>query len=253
MDVVQINLDEHLKSLLSQGINFVEDDGKSPVFINWLGEADNEPKDLLHQVKTLENFITQKRRIFLFDRDRDLREQHVKYLQEKGNIVLAEPCLLPRRGFMWWPHPIETFDDPPLKTQEKKYDLYVPDGDMNALEMFKLIRKEIPQITYGSEYEKARCVILYYKLRDTYKGYLEPIDHYFKAYCFPIIYIRHRFFHSLFGVWVTPDIPSIRWLIMAGQNGDYGWLKDLYWRVNNWWPEMRLINSISVLKEQLSV
>jgi hypothetical protein len=247
MKLIAINCDENLKQTLSSEFT-IEEGGEAPIFINWLKEEGEQPEKLLKQVKFLEHFISQKRTIFLFDGDSQLKTAHIEYLLQK-NVILAEPCIIPRTGFIWWPHPIDT-KEPGIRTQEKKYDLYIEPGNSNNFVSLKLA--EECGLSYSEDYRQCKFALQPYTTRNSLKGYLRPVDHLLKAYCFPLIYGKNRFYYSLFRNWTVVNKEDLLWMSKIYESTDYGQLKEFHEIVNTMWPEMRLENAIGKLKECLS-
>jgi hypothetical protein len=247
-----INCDEELTRILSSKFTLNEDEG-TPVFINWLGENKHESSEIVNQIEYLEKSIKEKRKVLVFDRDLSLKDDHIEYLSRKKNVVLCEPAINHRRSFIWLPFPIETFEDPPLRTQEKKYDFYIPSPNHPSKAILDKIKEDLyPEITFSDNYSECKCYLICDVLRKSLYGYLEPINYLLKEYCFPVIWNRHRFYHYLFRDLMAYEAQDLKWLTIALNYADYAVLKDFYIRVNTNFPEMRVENWLGKVEELLN-
>ena len=250
MNIALVNCDNELTRILSSKFKIDNETPGTPAFINWI--KDEEAESQVKQIEFLEQSVKDKRKVIVFDRDMTLQDDHIAYLLRKKNVKICEPAVNHRREFIWLPHPIETTEDPPLRTEKKKFDIYVPEGDYSSKSVFEKIQYDYPEITGSTDYKECKMYIIFNIIRHTLYGYLEPVNYLLKAHCMPIIYIRHRFFHYLFKDLIINEIKDVKWLSKTLDFSDYGLLKDLYSRVNNSFPEMRAENWLGKVEEMLS-
>jgi len=253
MNLATVNCDAELIRILSLKFIINDEDPNIPVFINWLGENAAEQSDIVFQIEFLEKAVKDKRKILVFDKDLSLQDNHISYLLRKKNVILCEPAINHRREFLWLPYPIETLDDPPLRTQEKKYDVYIPNKHSPSFTILNQIKEEnYPEITSSDNYKECKCYLICDILRKSLQGYLEPVNYLLREYCLPLIYKRQRFYHYLFKDLMVYNSADLKWHIDTLQYTDYGLLKEFYERVNSNFPEMRAENWLCWIENALS-
>lgn len=285
MRIRLVNGDKTLSKYL-QPVPFSEE--ADSLFIDWISTSSDDPSKaaaILVQTSSLEIAIDQKIPTILFDRYQSIATKEIKWLQKYNNIILCEPALVTRPGFIYMPfwvnilslNDIQINDEPRpitllyqgkiidrIKSFENYYirnKTYFPDitvvYNTEGLIQEKIDEYDLKGVKHTDKtYSDAQYTIAIGSDNDYKVGYLDP--YIFKALemgCVPFIPDEHRYYKGLPYNKPAGVMPAsgIHWYLNQYEYSYLGLLAEFYECIDKYYPEMKVQHVVEHIYKLLSL
>lgn len=230
-----INLDPILASNLSKYVEIAPNsDVKSDVcFIDHCLDVANDVAELFE--KTILNKIP----TIVFDRDLSLSNKQIRWLLNFKNVILCEPAINCRSYFEYLPFWIDQPKNLPLiDFSHKTIDLY--EMNNNSSLFYSNFLGKFPNYITGDNLNTSKLVLLYPTEKEAKIGYLPDISKILQAYCLPVIYKTHRYYHAAFPIIKTE--LDLQYHLELYNTANWACISTIYMGIDHYFPEMNVDN-----------
>jgi hypothetical protein len=280
-----LNIEENLGRELAKDYELLEMKGdKTPnidaLFIDWIPRAKKKTPAVVLQATVVDHYVQKKVPTIVFDRFLGVTNKEYKWLK-KFRAFFFEPAVNHRRKFdylpIWTPKIYDLHTYPDIKIDGREVDLGGVDYLKNKLKSFEKYYVEFGKlypkchISYSTKLPKEKEDEYYdanvwyriaaaeniktFVLIGTQKaydmGYLYPyLFYYMERGCLPLLPQEHKYFHSLFSDTVIEKPADINY-VLGGYDFVIPVLVDIYQRIEEYFPEMKINHTVDVIKRCL--
>jgi len=222
--------------------------GKDTVFIDWLpviqDVADNKP---LEQVELITK-TKQDTPVIVFDRHCSITDRELLWFHDR-NVVLMEPVLNHRNGFIFHPYWVDVVDPPlHLFDNDRSFDVGCLTSKLLYDDIFdELLKKnhKISVSTKNTDYHHLSTILINGNTNDIKSGRIPYIGDMLKSGTIPLLYHKHKWMYSLFDGLIVRTVLDLKWYVDMSKFLQYSFVKSVYENIEKNLPEMKTENFVS--------